>query len=97
MNNTQVARAWVHGEAGRSLNMRSDGHRLYSYDLCIGEWCDGLPIVFNYTARYDTDPFGKRVPSLGFHSTTTSRHVGLARQVGGYSFDKWDRRVEQTS
>ena len=97
MNNTQVARAWVHGEAGRSLNMRSDGHRLYSYGLCIGEWRDGLPVVFNYTAHEDTNPFGHRVPSLGFRSMTTSHHVGLARQAGGYSFDKWTDGVEQTS
>ena len=87
VTNSQVITAWSKGQAARSGNLSTDGHRLYSYALCIGEWRDGLPVVFNYTARSDINPFGHRVASLGFCSQTTSHHVSLARRVG-YAFDK---------
>ena len=77
-------------EQGTARTLRQSFHcgtRLYSYALCIGEWRDGLPVVFNYTAHEDCNPFGHRVPSEGFYSMTTSHHVGLARRIG-YCFER---------
>jgi len=87
VTNSQVIRAWSNGQPAHSAHLSTDGDKLFSYALCIGEWRDGLPVVFNYTARADINPFGHRVPSLGFYSQTTSHHVSLARRVG-YAFDK---------
>ena len=87
MANIDVVKAWHKQQPAHTQNMRTDGERLYSYDLLIGEWRDGLPVVFNYTAHEDINPFGHRVSSLGFRSMTTSKHVGLARRVG-YAFEQ---------
>jgi len=87
MSNEQVIRAWSKGQSARSGNLSTDGNKLFSYALPIGEWRDGLPVVFNYTARPDMNPFGHKVPSEGFYSMTTSHHVSLARRVG-YCFEK---------
>ena len=87
MTNAEVVQAWHRQEAGHSQNLHSDGQHLHSYALLIGEWRDGLPVVFNHTATDDGNPFGHRVPSLGFVSMTTSHHVSLARRVG-YAFQK---------
>ena len=87
MTNEQVSRAWSKGQPAHSGNLKTDGNKLFSYALCIGEWRDGLPVVFNNTARADRNPFGHKVPSEGFYSMTTSHHVSLARRVG-YCFEK---------
>ncbi|KKL75935.1 hypothetical protein LCGC14_2049850 [marine sediment metagenome] len=89
MTNLQVTQAWAAGKDGHSLNLHSIAGKLYSYGLCIGMWRDGLPVVFNYTAHDDGNPFGHKVSSGGFQSKTTSCHVGLARRVG-YCFQKED-------
>lgn len=88
--NQQVITAWAKGRPAHSRNLSTDGNRLYSYALGIGEWREIGPVVFNYTARADMNPFGHRVPSEGFYSMTTSRHVGLARRVG-YCFEKGEK------
>ena len=86
--NIEVVKAWGRREEAYAAHLYSpDGRQLYSYALLIGEWRDGTPVVFNYTAKDDTNPFGHKVPSLGFRSMTTSHHVGLARRVG-YAFQK---------
>jgi len=87
LRNEQVVERWAREELGASAHMFTDGNKLFSYRLLIGEWRDGLPVVFNYTARDDRNPFGHKVPSLGFVSKTTSNHVSLARRRG-YSFQK---------
>ncbi len=87
LTNLQVAQAWGLCRAAVSGHMHTDGNKLFSYNLLIGEHRDGLPVVFNYTAKPDRNPFGHVVLSLGFVSMTTSAHVGLARRVG-YAFDK---------
>ena len=87
MKNVDVARLWAAGQPARSLHMHSDGVTLFSYALQIGEHRDGLPVVFNYTARPDCNPFGHKVESEGFYSMTTSQHVGLARRFG-YCFKR---------
>lgn len=87
MTNEQVIAQWGHGLPARAFNLHSDGDKLFSYALQIGEWRDGLPVVFNYTKRTDTNPFGHRVASEGYVSNTTSHHVRLARRVG-FAFEK---------
>lgn len=70
MNNRQVVRRWLNGEPGRSGNgnLHTDGKKLYSYKLIIGE-TDGVEkIVHHYHRGGD----------CGFISQTTSCHVGLA-------------------
>ena len=86
-SNKSVVEAWQSRRVASSGNMHTDGDKLYSYALLIGEWRDGLPVVFNYTARADMNPFGHKVASEGFKSITTSHHVSLARRVG-YCFEK---------
>lgn len=87
MRNSDVVYAWSEGRAASTAHLSTDGHSLYSYALRIGEWRDGLPVVFNYTAREAMNPFGHRVPSEGFKSMTTSHHVVLAQRVG-YAFER---------
>jgi hypothetical protein len=94
MTNHDVIKAWASGRPARTANLSTDGHRLYSYALLIGEHRDGLPVVFNYTARDDSNPFGHRVPSLGFVSQTTSHHVSLARRVG-YCFERGEQAEQE--
>lgn len=77
MTNPQVAAAWARGQDGQSSRMRSEGGGLYSYGLQIGEWREGKPVVFNYTALTRHG-----VPSAGYYSVTTSGHVGLAHHSG---------------
>ena len=85
--NSQVITAWANGKPANSGHLSTDGCKLYSYALQTGEWIDGLPVVWNFTARTDMNPFGHKVPSEGFYSMTTSHHVSLARRVG-YCFEK---------
>ena len=89
MNNLGVARAWAHGQHATAPNMSTDGFSIFSYALKIGEFREGLPVVFNYTSGEDVNPFGHVVPSEGFYSVTTSRHVGIARRFG-YCFQRGD-------
>jgi hypothetical protein len=69
MTNEQVVRAWAAG--GRASNGRgsltTDGTRLLSYDLVIGD--SRLGQVFNYTKSGE------------YYSQTTSTHVGLALRL----------------
>lgn len=73
MTNEQVVRAWAAG--GRGSNGRgslsTDGTRLLSYDLVIGD--SRLGQVFNYTRGGGE-----------YYSQTTSKHVGLALHISGF-------------
>jgi hypothetical protein len=68
-----VPYCWLRGEptfGGSALQSR-DG-KLYSYDLMIGEFIDGKPVVYGY------------VSAMGaFRSTTTSKHVKYALAAAG--------------
>ncbi len=71
MRNELVIDAWTRGVAADSHNgaLRTDGVNLYSYNLRIGYRSrSGSCIVGDYTS-----------PGGGFHSSTTSCHVGKAR------------------
>ena len=72
MKNESVIKAFLDNKYAQSKNLRSTGLSLYSYNLCIGMTDDsGKKHVFNYTA-----------PANEFKSHTTSKHVGLARELG---------------
>ena len=71
LDNTEVIRAWLRGQRGSShtANLTTDGKRLWSYALVIGDTLAGEKIALDYTA------------SVGqFRSQTTSQHVGLAKR-----------------
>ena len=76
MNRTQtknVASYWADGEPACNSGAQfwTDGQRLYSYKLQFGDTSDGgLKILRDHTAN------GRH----GYHSNTTSKHVGYARK-----------------
>ena len=76
VTNDEVAQAWLEGRPAVSHtgNLSTDGEKIYSYALQIGDTSDGKKIVRDYTAR----------GSYGFRSQTTSCHVGLLRWVPGH-------------
>lgn len=45
MTNIEVAQAFALGRQGRSLNMSTDGHKLYSYNTVIMQWSNGMVVV----------------------------------------------------
>ena len=70
-DNSEVIQAWLAGQEANShtKNLRTDGTKLFSYRLCIGDTFGADKIAVNYTA------------SVGeFRSQTTSQHVGLAKR-----------------
>lgn len=76
VSNSIVASAWAQDKPARSHtgNFYTDGKKIYSYALQIGDTSDdGKKIVRDYTAR----------GSYGFRSQTTSCHVGLLRYIPG--------------
>ena len=75
MRNEQVVLAWLWGNAARTQNLWTDGLKLFSYNLLIGDRSDCQIRIFDYTA------------SGQFISQTTSCHVGLAmREADGAFF-----------
>ena len=75
MKNALLASAWRSNQAARNHKntFHTDGKKLYSYSLCIGDTCEstGKKILKDYTAK----------GHWGFRSMTTSQHVGLARMA----------------
>ena len=73
--NSGVIEAWDHNEAARNHRntLHTDGKKLFSYSLQIGDTCQetGRKFLKNYTAK------GRH----GFQSQTTSCHVGLAART----------------
>ena len=71
LDNREVITAWHRGQRGSSHtgNLSTDGQKLFSYALVIGDTLAGEKIALDYTA------------SVGeFRSQTTSQHVGLAKR-----------------
>jgi len=69
----EVASYWRCDEAAcnSSAQFWTDGNKLYSYKLCIGDTTEnGNKVLRDYSAT------GR----WGFKSMTTSKHVGYARQ-----------------
>ena len=46
MRNIEVAKAWARGEKAESGNMTSDGIRIWSYAMLIGEVINGERVVY---------------------------------------------------
>ena len=76
VSNDEVAQAWLEDREAVSHTgtFSTDGKKIYSYELQIGDTSDGKKIVRDYTAK----------GSYGFRSQTTSCHVGLLRWVPGH-------------
>jgi len=71
---SRVILSWYVGEAYEAGSVTTDGDKLLSYNLCIGETEErGRKTLHNYTSRKMHG-----IPSLGFVSMTTSTHVGRA-------------------
>ena len=74
VTNALVAEAWALGKPARNHreSFWTDGKRIYSYDLQIGDTAENnKKVVKDYTAK----------GSYGFQSMTTSQHVGLLRYI----------------
>ena len=75
-NNAGVIDLWKRGYEASSHNgaLTSNGVDLFSYNLKIGHRSGtGVCVVGDYTS-----------PGGGFHSNTTSTHVGKARGAAGH-------------
>lgn len=72
MRNAQVVENWINGKKARSGNgrLRTDGDKLFSFSLCIGEHREDKCVIYNFR--------GDRSVSL-----TTKRHVGIAVKHAG--------------
>jgi len=68
MRNDTVIKNWMLGRAARGTNLKTDGDKLYSYNLLIGEGAGET--IFNHTTGGGS-----------YHSQTTSCHVGLAKRL----------------
>ena len=75
VRNKKVIDNWKDGNAAcnHRESLHTDGSKLYSYALQIGDTCDvtGMKVLKDYTAH----------TAHGFQSHTTSCHVGLARMA----------------
>ena len=77
VTNSEVAEAWALGQPAKNHtgSFSTDGQRIYSYELQIGDTTEsGAKVVRDYTAA----------GSYGFRSQTTSCHVGLLRYICGH-------------
>lgn len=61
MKNEQVIDNFINKKAGKSLNMSTDGQRLYSYRTCIAEHTETGDVIVNMT----------------YYSSTTSRQRNI--------------------
>lgn len=70
ITNQEVVEAWLRNETAQAGSLSTDGTKLFSYRLCIGDTFDNTDkIALDYTA------------SVGeYHSQTTSTHVGIAKR-----------------
>lgn len=68
MRNDTVIEEWARGRAARAGSLWTDGAKLYSYSLLIGEGSGGT--IFDHTSSGGS-----------YHSQTTSCHVGLAKRL----------------
>ena len=75
ITNNNVALQWAAGCSARNhaRTFHTDGMKLYSYNLMIGDTCPdtGAKVLKGYTAK----------GTYGFSSMTTSKHVGIASRL----------------
>ena len=77
-SNKDVIRAWFDGSESEGMNLTTDGNKLYSYALMIGD-------TIEVDSPYDRGERMKKKlvldytkPGGRFKSTTTSKHIRLA-------------------
>lgn len=68
--NDKVVLAWTMTRPFKAGAMRTDGHRLYSYHLCIG-----------YTNEQGQKVLGEYTAKGVFYSITTSTHCNKAKRL----------------
>tara|TARA_B100001029_G_scaffold58950_1_gene47630 strand:+ start:486 stop:722 length:237 start_codon:yes stop_codon:yes gene_type:complete len=68
ITNETVVQEWNRGRKASNRNLSTDGVKLYSYNLLIGDKAGG--IIYNHTAGGGS-----------YYSQTTSCHVGLAARL----------------
>ena len=71
MRNEQVIDAWARGDSAHTNNLSTDGVKLWSYNLMIGDRMDNQIRIWDYTT------------SGHYKSQTTSCHIGLALRGTG--------------
>ena len=69
MRNQDVIRSFAWGKRAATANLQTDGRSLWSYDLKIAQRTPEGVVVGDFTAT-----------GGGFHSMTTSKHVGMAKR-----------------
>ena len=69
MKNSDVVYAWANNRNANTQNLRTDGSNLYSYALKIGYTDGHKKVAIDHTSGGGS-----------FYSSTTSRHVSLAKQ-----------------
>jgi hypothetical protein len=67
-NRRDVIRAWAEGRKAKASALRTEGGKLWSYDLLIGDTKKGKRIVYDYMGPQKV-------------SATTSQHVSAAKSV----------------
>ena len=72
MTNEMVIKCWNTGRSGNAGNLSTDGVKLYSYRLLIGDNSGGT--IYNHTAGGGS-----------YYSQTTSCHVGLAKRLSPFA------------
>ena len=77
VRNREVVESWKNSApaSNHRKSLRTDGSKLWSYELMIGDTCKetGIKVLRDYTAN---GKWGKK-------SQTTSCHVGLAKMAAG--------------
>ena len=69
MRNQDVIRSFAWGKRAAAAHLQTDGRSLWSYDLKIAQRTPEGVVVGDFTS-----------PGGGFHSVTTSKHVGMAKR-----------------
>ena len=69
MRNQDVIRSFAWGKRAATPNLQTDGRSLWSYNLKIAQRTPEGVVVGDFTS-----------PGGGFHSMTTSKHVGMAQR-----------------
>jgi hypothetical protein len=69
MRNQDVIRSFAWGKRAATPNLQTDGRSLWSYNLKIAQRTPEGVVVGDFTS-----------PGGGFHSMTTSKHVGMAKR-----------------
>ena len=72
MTNEMVIKYWNAGRSGKAGSLSTDGVKLYSYNLMIGDNSGGT--IYDHTAGGGS-----------FYSQTTSKHVGLAVRLSPFA------------